>query len=212
MHMGLLQVKANWQCVPAIQAMPVQSAVLSPMPGASLTPDSSGCIEASGYAWSGGGLSINRVEVTVDGGQTWTSAELLEPGVKQPDGRAWGWVLWKARVPVSGLSEGVVRVGLEVNAALGAGIHAQNPDNANDGGRGLTGEPKVGGIEGSGEGAAGAAAEGAADGEQVATIVALQCKAVDSRNNTQPSDVGSIWNTRGCGCNSWHTVQVTVRA
>jgi hypothetical protein len=36
--------------------------------------------------------------------------------------------------------------------------------------------------------------------------------AVDRQYNTQPNDVGSIWNIRGCGCNAWHTVEVTLGA
>jgi hypothetical protein len=37
-------------------------------------------------------------------------------------------------------------------------------------------------------------------------------KAVDRQYNTQPNDVGSMWNIRGCGCNAWHTVEVTLGA
>ena len=29
-----------------------------------------------GYAYSGGGRRINRVEITLDGGKTWTLAEM----------------------------------------------------------------------------------------------------------------------------------------
>jgi sulfite oxidase len=70
------QVKANWQAVPALQAMPVQSAFLRPKPGETLKPDATGCITAAGYAWSGGGNSIIRVEVSADAGKTWVSAKL----------------------------------------------------------------------------------------------------------------------------------------
>ena len=35
-------------------------------------------MEISGYAWSGGGRSIVRVECTMDNGETWTTAVLGE--------------------------------------------------------------------------------------------------------------------------------------
>jgi hypothetical protein len=63
------QVKANWQAVPALQAMPVQSAILQPKPGQTLKPNATGCITAAGYAWSGGGHNIIRVEVSADAGK-----------------------------------------------------------------------------------------------------------------------------------------------
>jgi sulfite oxidase len=37
-----------------------------------------GEIEVSGYAWSGGGRGIIRVEISADGGKTWQSAQLQQ--------------------------------------------------------------------------------------------------------------------------------------
>lgn len=203
-----------------MQAMPVQSAILAPKPGATLTPDASGCIQASGYACSGGGSAVIRVEVTADAGKTWVSAQLQNPGgVQQPSGRAWAWVFWRAAVPVKGLAAGVAAAGQAVDAAAGAGVRADS--NANDAGRGLgteqagststnssSGERHEGVDTAGGGGAAAAAGDGGCDKERV---VVLQVKAVDERYNSQPGDVGGIWNIRGCGCNSWHTVYVTVK-
>ena len=56
-------------------------------------------MEISGYAWSGGGRSIVRVECTMDNGETWTTAVLGE-GKDQRVGRAWGWTLWKATIQI----------------------------------------------------------------------------------------------------------------
>lgn len=53
-----------------------------------------------GYAWSGGGHSITRVDVTADGGQSWVVAEWLHKP-RQAEGRVWAWTLWQARVPLS---------------------------------------------------------------------------------------------------------------
>ena len=50
-------------------------------------------VETSGWAFTGGGRSVVRVDVSGDGGKTWSQAELGE-GSEQPTGRAWGWVFW----------------------------------------------------------------------------------------------------------------------
>ncbi|GAX21604.1 sulfite oxidase [Fistulifera solaris] len=49
-----------------------------------------------GWSWAGGGRNIVRVDVTGDGGETWSTAELLE-GSQQPFGRAWAWTFWKCK-------------------------------------------------------------------------------------------------------------------
>lgn len=48
---------------------------------------------------SGGGKGIVRVDVSADGGKTWTSATLKE-GSEQPLTRAWAWTFWEAEVPL----------------------------------------------------------------------------------------------------------------
>jgi len=77
---------------PAIQEVPIQSAILEPRPGAVLPANEVTSIR--GYAWSGGGRKIVRVDVSVDGGKSWREADLVEGG-KQPLDRAWAWTLWK---------------------------------------------------------------------------------------------------------------------
>lgn len=54
-------------------------------------------VEVEGYAWAGGGRRIIRVDVSVDGGETWMPAKLKQ-GSEQPSGRAWAWVLWEANL------------------------------------------------------------------------------------------------------------------
>ena len=54
----------------------------------------------SGWAWSGGGRSIVRVDVSADGGETWHTARLDE-GSEQHPARAWAWTFWSADVPVA---------------------------------------------------------------------------------------------------------------
>ncbi|XP_034476351.1 probable sulfite oxidase, mitochondrial [Drosophila innubila] len=83
----------------AIQSMPVTSAICTPMPEEHVKVDEEGCITARGYAWSGGGRRIVRVDLTSDGGKTWHVAELEQEDL--PDGRHYGWSLWTARLPIT---------------------------------------------------------------------------------------------------------------
>ncbi|XP_077184941.1 sulfite oxidase, mitochondrial [Paroedura picta] len=80
---------------PAIQELPVQSAITEPSPNASVIP---GVLTVKGYAWSGGGQGIIRVDVSLDGGKSWHEAELT--GEAQAPGRAWAWKLWQLEASV----------------------------------------------------------------------------------------------------------------
>lgn len=87
----------------SIQELPVQSAITEPKNGAvHITEDAtdSTFVTVKGYAWSGGGRNIIRVDVSVDGGQTWTPAELSEAGKHQRYNRAWAWTPWELDVEV----------------------------------------------------------------------------------------------------------------
>nr|DBA32909.1 TPA: hypothetical protein GDO54_000658 [Pyxicephalus adspersus] len=83
----------DFKSAPAIQELPVQSAITEPKPGQTVTPDSDGKVTVQGYAWSGDGREIVRVDVSFDGGKTWHVAELF--GEKQKQGQSWAWKLWK---------------------------------------------------------------------------------------------------------------------
>ena len=53
----------------------------------------------AGYAVSGGGNRIVRVDVTADGGRTWQQADLRkQDSAAEP--RHYGWTLWEAEVKV----------------------------------------------------------------------------------------------------------------
>lgn len=86
----------NFDLAPSIQELPVQSAITQPQDGATVE---SGEVTIKGYAWSGGGRAVIRVDVSVDGGLTWQEAEL--EGEEQRPRKAWAWRIWqlKARVP-----------------------------------------------------------------------------------------------------------------
>merc|ERR1712112_258788 len=62
-----------------------------------LSADSSDYVIVTGYAWAGGGRKIIRVDLTGDGGNTWTQAHnLVQDSARLP--RHWGWTLWEGRV------------------------------------------------------------------------------------------------------------------
>lgn len=70
----------------------VSAAICAPLDGASLP---AGPATVSGYAVGQGGSPIERIEVSADGGQTWTEAALR--GVR----RQWTWQLWSATVQLA---------------------------------------------------------------------------------------------------------------
>ena len=80
----------------AIQETPVQSAIQEPTNGSTLEDDDE--VTIRGYAWSGGGKGIIRVDVSVDDGKTWSSAELQKP--EQKVHREWAWTLWEITLPI----------------------------------------------------------------------------------------------------------------
>ena len=49
---------------------------------------------AKGFAWSGGGRAIIRVDVSANKGLSWQTATLKE-GADQPLSKAWAWTLWE---------------------------------------------------------------------------------------------------------------------
>ncbi|XP_017474375.1 PREDICTED: probable sulfite oxidase, mitochondrial [Rhagoletis zephyria] len=82
----------------AIQAMPVTSAICTPAEGEEVKIPVNGCLTVQGYAWSGGGRRILRVDLTIDQGKTWHVAALDQEDL--PDGRHYAWSLWTARIPI----------------------------------------------------------------------------------------------------------------
>ncbi|KAJ1268807.1 hypothetical protein BS78_07G162100 [Paspalum vaginatum] len=56
-----------------------------------------------GYAYSGGGKKVTRVEVTLDGGETWLLCELDHPEKPNKYGKHWCWCFWSVKVEVVAL-------------------------------------------------------------------------------------------------------------
>ncbi|KAG6511813.1 nitrate reductase [NADH]-like [Zingiber officinale] len=53
-----------------------------------------------GYAYSGGGRKVTRVEVTLDGGDTWLVCDLDHPEKPNKYGKYWCWCFWSVELEV----------------------------------------------------------------------------------------------------------------
>ncbi|TFK47686.1 molybdopterin binding oxidoreductase [Heliocybe sulcata] len=78
----------------SIQDMPVSSAILSPTDKSVIIHD--GHIELQGWAYSGGGNWVERVEVSPDGGHVWYQVDPDDMTEKH----YYAWRLWKTKLPV----------------------------------------------------------------------------------------------------------------
>ncbi|KAJ0159082.1 Sulfite oxidase [Colletotrichum tanaceti] len=90
----------DWDSAPAIQEMPVTSAITAAgveSPGGATGRERR--VKAEGYAYSGGGREIVRVDVSTDGGRTWKAAELIAD--KGVGNKAWCWKRWRYEGPVA---------------------------------------------------------------------------------------------------------------
>eukprot|EP01065_Artemidia_motanka_P045071 TRINITY_DN6532_c1_g4_i1.p2 TRINITY_DN6532_c1_g4~~TRINITY_DN6532_c1_g4_i1.p2 ORF type:complete len:232 (+),score=47.90 TRINITY_DN6532_c1_g4_i1:535-1230(+) len=101
---------AHVASAPAIYDMPVQSAMVTPRQGDVVKH---GVVQCSGYAY--GGRSVQRVDVSVDGGFSWTQAELQEPAGD------WCWVLWRANVQLPPPTTGEYAYSICCKAVSGSG-------------------------------------------------------------------------------------------
>jgi sulfite oxidase len=82
--------------VPSVQEQPVMSAITAPTPSDVVEGDT---VDVRGFAWSGGGRGIVRVDLSADDGRTWHTATLKE-GSEQKLSRAWAWTFYEAELPV----------------------------------------------------------------------------------------------------------------
>lgn len=96
----------QWHTRRPIMDFPIQSAITQPCDGDTVAPGQLQKIK--GYALSGGGRKVERVDVSVDGGRSWQEATRLNRG--QPDGdKTWHWVLWELDAVLSPPCELVVK-------------------------------------------------------------------------------------------------------
>ncbi|KAG5973062.1 hypothetical protein E4U58_005717 [Claviceps cyperi] len=189
---GPNQTKVDWDAAPAIQEMPVQSAITSLQLGKWTKPSTephllknSGAVNSpsqstpeqeitmAGYAFSGGGRSIVRVDVSLDGGTSWDQAHILpdcvtkngKPSPCQGNG-SWAWTRWtfNGHIPLDSLKEKTPK-----------STEAKSTDTSNPSTRRCT------------------------------TVLV---KATDDAYNTQPDSHTATWNLRGNLASAWHRIQV----
>lgn len=88
---------------PAVQEMPVQSLITYPGAGDIISTVKNGAksVYVKGIAWGGGGAGINRVDVSMDNGETFTRADVLETPIKQRRRSHWSWVFFEKNIPIS---------------------------------------------------------------------------------------------------------------
>jgi sulfite oxidase len=81
----------DWDAEQSIQETPVQSAITA------IRKKNDGTVEVRGYAYSGGGRGIVRVDISPNGGNSWVQARLYED---RPQGsKKWAWTLWNITLP-----------------------------------------------------------------------------------------------------------------
>ena len=91
----------DWTAAPAIQEVPVQSAITKVTKTAAQSGEDKAeepAITVEGYAYSGGGRRIVRVDVSTDDGKSWQQADLLHQDEAQGH-RAWSWTQWRLTAP-----------------------------------------------------------------------------------------------------------------
>jgi len=82
-----------------VKDIPVQSIICNPCPHSTVGGLNLEEIDVKGVAWSGEGRGIQRVEVSIDGGETYREAELFKP-IYQQTNREWAWTQFHVKIPL----------------------------------------------------------------------------------------------------------------
>jgi len=85
-----------------LEALEINSVICTPRPDETVEP---GAVRVRGYAVAGGGRRVERVELSGDGGESWSPVELYE------DRGPWSWRFWRGALGLApgGEHELVVR-------------------------------------------------------------------------------------------------------
>lgn len=89
----------DWAEAQSIQETPVQSVITN-----IIKANGTNKTTIQGFAYSGGGRRIVRVDVSADGGQTWRQADLQNDRAK--GSKRWAWTLWNIEWPKDELQPG----------------------------------------------------------------------------------------------------------
>ncbi|KAG7373502.1 oxidoreductase [Nitzschia inconspicua] len=99
--------------IPSVNELSVSSGITSVEPAegvkSDMGPGDTVEMKVKGWAFSGGGRNIVRVDITGDRAKTWKSATLLD-GSTQPYGRAWAWTFWETTVPATVQDDGSIHI------------------------------------------------------------------------------------------------------
>lgn len=80
----------------------INSAIVYPQNGEVMSLTGAGAYTIKGYAYSGGGRKVTRVEVSFDGGNTWELCKCDYPEERHShapaNGKYWCWMLWELTV------------------------------------------------------------------------------------------------------------------
>lgn len=105
--------EVNLDKVPSVNELSVTSGITTVEPiegvGNDLPPGSQVLMKVCGWAFSGGGRNVVRVDITGDKAKSWVSADLLD-GHDQRYGRSWAWTFWEAKVPATVQDDGSVHI------------------------------------------------------------------------------------------------------
>ncbi|KAL0468518.1 sulfite oxidase [Neurospora intermedia] len=138
-------------------------------------------ITMQGYAYSGGGRAIARVDVSLDNGRTWDQAELIDDCNNNPattpcyGNKTWTWKRWKYSSHLS------------PPASSSSVVPNSNPNTTT-----TTNTSQGGSIKD--------------DKDQNCTTLIV--KAIDEAYNTQPESHAGIYNVRGNLATAWHRVRI----
>ncbi|KAK4172078.1 mitochondrial sulfite oxidase [Triangularia setosa] len=156
------------------------------------TPDNEPIV-LQGYAYSGGGRKITRVDVSLDGGATWDQAELVDdcsnPATPCYGNKSWGWTRWRynGTLPVLSLPTSTTTTTSSPTPQIPTAIQKVGQDCEDGFGQ------SVGGLMGQ------------LPKKQCTTLIV---KATDESYNTQPESHKGIYNVRGNLATAWHRVRI----
>lgn len=91
--------KVRLDQAPIVQEMPVTSLVCNPPQNSLIGMKGATDLTLKGVAWSGGGRKVERVDVSIDGGTSFTAAELYKP-IKQKRNKHWAWTHFSKTIPL----------------------------------------------------------------------------------------------------------------
>lgn len=83
-----------------ITELNINSVITTPAHGEVVPINPGTMYTIGGYAYSGGGRTITRVEITLDDGLTWLQCDITRPEKPTKYGKHWCWIFWQVDVEV----------------------------------------------------------------------------------------------------------------